>query len=81
MRRIFSILLPLMMILSVLLACAPVSAAEAPDKAAPEVTATAEPVANIPSPMTSYNGLAEMLAAVPGINMKDCSRRCNRCHL
>lgn len=69
MRRICTTLLPLLMILSVLFACAPVSAAAAPDKAAPEVAA--EPVANVPNPMTSYTSLAEMLAAVPGINMKD----------
>ena len=69
MRKISSILLTLLIVLSILGACSPLSEAAAP--AAAEVDAAPQPVANLPSPMTSYASLKEMLAAAQGINMMD----------
>lgn len=60
MRRIWSVLLALVMVLMVLWACSPVG----------ERVAAAE-AATVVSPMTSYKTLQEMFAAAPGINMMD----------
>lgn len=69
MRKICSVLMTLLIVLSVLGACTTLSGAAAPVPA--EVDAAPQPVANLPSPMTNYASLQAMLAATPGINMKD----------
>ncbi len=69
MRRIWSVLLASLLLLTVFSACT--SAGERVASAATEPEAVQETAAGVISPMTSYKTLQEMLAATPGINMVD----------
>lgn len=69
MRRIWSVLLVLIMMLTILGACSPES--ERVALAETESESAEQPAATVVSPMTSYNTLQDMFAATPGINMMD----------